>query len=955
MSVPSPEPPKDPGSESRSRREASVERVFAEFLEAHAGGNSPSMEALCAGHPEISADLRRCHEEWLAVERALGKGSLEPTATAGKKSLSDQIFETLGEGVDPQIRLDSDDGPVQAGEDWSRFDKLKEDGPRMTRYRMRGKIAQGGQGVVLKAWDEDLRRTVAIKVMLSGAGAANLQDSTDPRQKARLSRFLEEAQVTAQLNHPGIIPVHELGVDEDGRVFFTMQHVRGDHFGVIIEKARAGVDGWSITRALSILLRTCEAITFAHSKEVIHRDLKPANLMVGKYGEAYVMDWGLARLMGRDDPVRPLMPPATTAATVSFIQTDRLKVAAMSPNSPMLTVDGMALGTPSYMSLEQAQGQLEKMGPHTDVYSMGAILYQLLTGEVPYVAPGSRLSPEIIVARVCQGPPTPVNELDPKVAPELQAICDKAMARSIQDRYRSMDALAADIRAFLENRVVQAYQTGAVAELTKWSRRNKVAATIIAGLVGVAVLGGLGFGWWKQRAAVEIAAERDLKAAALSEKASALGEILRLSDAKRAEDLLNESVQAWPFHEDMIAQWDSWLRRSEDLLGRRADHQKALDALTNTSGGEVAGMEPEWRAEVLRRLLVALDLLDKEGGAIDRITRRRELTLLIDQKAANREQVWKDAIESISDPEKSPLYAGLVIKPQHWLVPLGQNPRTGLWEFWHVASGDAPHLDVDGQVVPDTGMGVVLILIPGGEFWMGGQSDRPDEPAFDPEYAAANQVAPAHRVTLDPYFIAKYEMTRAQWRRVAMMSQVDSFPVGTEEEELWSMAQINWTTVRQGLAPVGLTLPTEAQWERAAKGGGDGPWSFGDDPALLSRHGNYADLSRKGTHSVRPGDFDPTANDGFAAQAPVGSFLANPYGLHDVHGNVAEWCLDPREDYGTAPMSGSGLRSGPSSQRVFRGGSFATRELTTRSWFRNSVDAGSSGVNVGFRPARPVD
>jgi serine/threonine protein kinase len=151
--------------------------------------------------------------------------------------------------------------------------------------------------------DEDLRRHLAMKVMLDEQeGAAS-----------RLSRFLEEAQVTGQLDHPGIVPVHELGIDARGRVFFTMKLVKGKTLEHVFEAVRHGDDGWSVTRALSVVLRVCEAMAFAHEKGVIHRDLKPANIMVGRFGETYVMDWGLARVLGKKD-TKDIGPSRTKAS-----------------------------------------------------------------------------------------------------------------------------------------------------------------------------------------------------------------------------------------------------------------------------------------------------------------------------------------------------------------------------------------------------------------------------------------------------------------------------------------------------------------------------------------------------------------------------------------------------------------------------------------------------------------
>ena len=143
-------------------------------------------------------------------------------------------------------------------------------------------------GVVFEVFDEDLRRTVALKIIREDVSAAALKDPS------RLARFLEEAQVTGQLEHPSIVPVYELGIDEEDRVYYTMQLVEGETLTRVFEQVRAGTSGWTLERALGVLLRVCEAVAFAHSREVLHRDLKPLNVMVGTFGQVYVMDWGLA-------------------------------------------------------------------------------------------------------------------------------------------------------------------------------------------------------------------------------------------------------------------------------------------------------------------------------------------------------------------------------------------------------------------------------------------------------------------------------------------------------------------------------------------------------------------------------------------------------------------------------------------------------------------------------------
>jgi serine/threonine protein kinase len=254
-------------------------------------------------------------------------------------------------------------------------ERVRSQGYRAGRFRPEHEISRGGQGVVLAAWDETLQRHLAMKVALAEPGA---EGGKTPSSAVSLGRFLEEAQVTAQLDHPGIVPVHDLGLDGEGRIYFTMKLVRGRDLRHIFELVRTGEEGWNRTRALDVLLKVCEAMAYAHSKGVIHRDLKPSNVMVGKFGEVYVMDWGLARVLGREDRKDIRIQPEATER----VRSTRHE-AADDLDSPLVTMDGDVVGTPAYMPPEQARGDLEAMGPHSDVYAVGAMLYQLLTERMP--------------------------------------------------------------------------------------------------------------------------------------------------------------------------------------------------------------------------------------------------------------------------------------------------------------------------------------------------------------------------------------------------------------------------------------------------------------------------------------------------------------------------------------------------------------------------------------------
>ena len=189
-------------------------------------------------------------------------------------------------------------------------------------------------GTILRVWDGDLRRNLAMKVMHGrGVGSSSPGEGAGGAvDQERLGRFLEEAQITGQLDHPGVVPVHDLGIDSKGRCYFTMRFVRGRELKEVFDLAREHKEGWTRTKVLGAILKVCEAMAYAHSKGVVHRDLKPANVMVGRFGETYVMDWGLARVLGRHDShdLR-LKPQPQDASAMSLVRTVRRDETELNP------------------------------------------------------------------------------------------------------------------------------------------------------------------------------------------------------------------------------------------------------------------------------------------------------------------------------------------------------------------------------------------------------------------------------------------------------------------------------------------------------------------------------------------------------------------------------------------------------------------------------------------------
>ena len=829
----------------------------------------------------------------------------------------------------------------------------------LSRYDVLGPIGMGGMGEVHRVRDRRLGRRLALKT---------LHPSILSRPSL-VARFFEEAQTTAQLQHPGIVPIHDLGTLPDGRVWFTMKEVTGQTFGAVIWDVHAvsrrrwqpTASGWTLRRLVHALQQVCEAVGYAHSRGVVHRDLKPDNIMVGSHGEVLVLDWGLAKVLGRPDL-------AAEDGDLDPVQTDRSRASAHQ------TKVGQVAGTPAYMSPEQALGQIDQIDARSDVYALGALLYEVLSGCAPYVGHSavkvleqvrSRPPVSLYASRgsvdsigvgqsgrsdvdAAQGPPLP---------PSLVMACERAMARDPADRFESAGALAAELQAWLdgvkrqeEARTVVAHAKGKGPEAAALRAQAATLRTEAAALLKDVAD-------WQPEEDKLPGWEREDAATAMEK----LAELAELEEESLLRGSLTHAPDLPEAHAALAARY-------------RADHESAETSRQDTT-----------RAETLfRQHLAALpeDHPDRAGhltylkgdGALTLVTDPPGAEVLLHRYVLhNRRRVPRFERSLGTTPLRSvslPMGSYLCVLKHPDRAEVRYPVFIGRGEHWHGVPPEGGEAMPISLPCPEE-LGPDDCYVPPGWFACGG----------DPHQERSLS---ARRIWVDGHIFRRFPVTNTQY-----MAFLDALVAeGRTEEALghaprqlggtageqgaviygfdgahfslrpdaegdvwlpeWPVCMVDWHGAQAYAAFAAIRtgqprqLPGELAWEKAARGvdGRFYPWGDGFDPSWASMRRSHR---------------------GRMLSTAVGAFPVDesPYGIRDLAGSMMDWCSDAYEEAGPPAVSArhalatQHVALGQATSRVFRGGGWVNTAPNLRASSRRNLGPSSRSSNLGFRLARP--
>ncbi len=832
--------------------------------------------------------------------------------------------------------------------------KLRE-GQCLGPYRIRRTLGEGGMGTVYLAdQSEPVARRVAVKIIKPGM---------DTREV--LSRFQSEIRALALMNHPGIARVYDAGATPLGRPYFAMEYVPGSAIHHFCDERRL-----TVRQRLELFLEVCDAVQHAHQRGILHRDLKPSNILVTTHNDRpipVIIDFGVSK---------------------AFRQVD-------DGEGSTRTRSGALIGTVEYMSPEQANASEVDIDTRADIYSLGVVLYELLTGSTPVAgesldglsaealeralenstvtrpsqrvigvaspgtAPETPTSPEATAAPApADTRSTDTRSLSRELCGDLDWIVMKAIERDRSRRYPTASELSADLRRYLDHEPVLAGPPSAWYRVRKFTRRHRLAA----GFAGAATLLVLAcavvvvYSYAQARTTRDMLLERNRD--------------LELTALDGVIDERCEAVsQLWPALPRTIPAMNEWIDGARRILALESDvaeriaESSAEKASTDegTSSELPTGLEGEIRAKLGRKYRQIADKFGRLHTALADVESRRELAkdiarVTLEQSA----DAWRGAIEEIANPRLSPHYHGLRLEPQIGLIPIGRDPESGLYEFAHHATGTVPTRDeTTGRLTMTEQCALIFVLVPGGDYPIGLDLAHEKSVVRDAsnDIVIWNLYGPRVFRSLDAFFISKYEMTQGQWVRSGEPNPSLEFD-GEDADSIHDLRRpvqsIDWNDCRRVMDRLGLEIPTEAQWEASARAGTTTYWFTGDRKEALATYANISDRSRRNQQAAKL-SMEPW-DDGFPWTAPVGSFEPNAYGIHDSLGNLYEWCRDATGTYHHPYLPGDGQIIGDGlSRRMVRGGAFSSLARNSHIAFRVRQPVEYRNVTIGLRPSRPVD
>jgi formylglycine-generating enzyme required for sulfatase activity/tRNA A-37 threonylcarbamoyl transferase component Bud32 len=767
-------------------------------------------------------------------------------------------------------------------------------------YEILESLGHGGMGAIYKARQKQPPRVVVLKVMLSGRFAS-------PRYRLRFER---EAQAVARLKHPGIVGVYEYG-EVNGQPYFTMEYVEGCSIKEYV--VRHNLDK---RKTCQLIMKVCKAVAYAHQRGVIHRDIKPNNILVDGEGNPRLLDFGLARQAGN-----------------------------LGDEEPQMTEAGEVMGTPSYMSPEQTLGRPEEIDIRTDVYSIGVLLYELLTDTLPYRIDRTRPLESLRVIREFM--PKRPSVVNPRIDGDLDSVVMKCLEKERDLRYQSAIELAEDVARYLRGKPVEARPSTAFYQFRKllWRHRS-VVLPILVGLLALA--GVTGFFVWrlaraKEQASLRASSQRAVGQEAVAQREELLGFIMELRSVRRTvEGLLAE--ERWEDAHRIASFAEANLPAEAGLAGLTAEVKRAIVSGATRERAEVDELIEEMRFREARERIERLRNMAHRLNLPDLAEQTGEAA------ASFEEDCWQSLFSYIQQNKRSAraLERFLAECPSSSHAPEAQDLLDRLlasirfrkWPFsaegarnHQKATAEVLELPIEYEIVLPGDARMHLSLVPAGQFDMGSYGEG--------EGFNADQ-EPEHVVRIsNPFYISVTEVTQEQFEAVMGRTSGGASVAAGQGAAANMPAPVSWDDAqlfcqklsRRNRDGVTIRLPTEAQWEFACRAGSRGLYTYGDDLTAQQLGGWawYRENSGGQPHAV-------------ALKRP------NAWGLHDVHGNMLEWCRDwyeARYYLSSSMQDPHGPETG--TYKVLRGGSWADGPEECRSAYRKAARPDSLRPTYGMR------